>query len=250
MWGQIASDRRAAPTAAPGTSGGIVGSIEVRINGKAIKARAGETLVNAGLPERAYSPTIGLDGFADELKLVFHIRVYPGGEVSAHLGKSIGVGAKVAVRGPYGHAFLRRESSRLVFVSNGTGWAPIWSMALAARLGQPERDMVVVTGASKVSRLYMEPALHWLRTNGVPGVVVTAGDGDGADVLTGFPSDHVPPLGADDTVYVAGSTSLVDAVVAQARAAGARYYTDPFTPAVRKAAGLGARLKGFFGLGR
>lgn len=197
------------------------------------------------LPERAYSPTIGIDAYADELKLVFHVRVYPGGEVSQHLGGKIKVGTRVAIRGPYGHAFLRRGEGRLVFVSNGTGFAPIWAMALAARLSQPNREMVIVTGGRSVARIYMEPALHWLRHKGVENIIVTAGDGDGEHVKRGFPSDHIPQLLASDTVYVAGSKMLVDAVVARASVAESKCYSDPFTPAIHKPS-LGAKFARLF----
>ena len=199
-----------------------------------------------GLPERAYSPTIGIDAFADEMKVVFHIRQYPGGEVSSHFGGKIKIGTRAVIRGPYGHAFLRRGENRLVFVSNGTGWAPIWSMALAARLSQPDRDMVIVTGARTMERLYMQPALHWLRQNGVKNIIVTAGDGDGEEVKRGYPSQFIPPLAPGDTVYVAGSKSMVDSVKLRAVAAGATCYCDPFTPAVRPP-GLGAKIARWLG---
>ena len=204
----------------------------------------------AALPERAYSPTIGLDAYADELRIVFHIRVYPGGEVSPHLGGRIALGTRVAIRGPFGHAYLRRGDNRIVFVCGGAGFAPIWSMALASRLSQPGREIVVVTGASTIERLYMTPALQWLLKNGAEKIVVTASDGDGGEVKQGWPSDHMPELRASDTVHVAGSPALVRAVVEKARAAGANYYTDPFTPAVSKVPGFGARVAGFFGRGK
>lgn len=197
-------------------------------------------------PERAYSPTIGIDAFADEMKVVFHIREYPGGEVSSHFGGKIKVGTRVLIRGPYGHAFLRPGENRLVFVSNGTGWAPVWAMALASRLSQPERDMIIVTGARSVERLYMAPALHWLRQNGAKNIIVTAGDGDSDEIKRGYPSDYIPALRATDTVYVAGSKSLVDAVKSRAVTAGAACYCDAFTPAVRPP-GFGAKIARLFG---
>ena len=202
------------------------------------------------LPERAYSPTIGLDAYADELRIVFHIRVYPGGEVSSHLGGRIAVGTRVVIRGPFGHAYLRRGDNRLVFVSGGSGFAPIWSMALASRLSQPGREIVVVAGARTIKRLYMMPALQWLLKNGADKIIVSASDGDGCEVKQGWPSDHLPELRASDTVHVAGSPALVQAVVEKARTAGANYYTDPFTPAVRKPLGFGARVAGLFGRGK
>src|SRR5687767_10002421 len=56
---------------------------------------------------------------------------------------------------PYGHAFYRPGPSRLVLVASGTGWAPIWSVARAARLAEPTRAMVVIAAARDPRNLYM-----------------------------------------------------------------------------------------------
>jgi NAD(P)H-flavin reductase/ferredoxin len=194
-------------------------------------------LAFGSLPERAYSPTIGLDRRADEHELVFHIRGMPNGAVTAELGRKIGKGARVKIRGPYGHAYLRRGPGRLVFLSSGTGFAPIWSMALASRLSQPARDMVVVTGARLANRLYMAPALDWLRVDGA--------DCDGVHVLPGRAADYIPELTPADVVHVAGPASLVETVVARARAVGAQCYADPFVHVERKPT-VGSRLTKLF----
>ena len=209
-------------------------------------------LTFGSLPERAFSPTLGLDLEREITQLIFHIRSMPGGPVSSQLGKKIVKGTRVQVRGPFGHAWLRRAKNRLVFISSGTGWAPIWSMAVAARLGQPERDMVVVTGARLVNRLYMAPALDWLRAHGGGTVIACASDGDGMHVLRGRAAEHIPELRSDDIVHVAGPKALVDAVLGRAQAANAQCYTDPFerveTPPT--VGGRFSKLLGRFGLSR
>src|SRR5205085_11650161 len=144
----------------------------------------------AGFPERAYSPSIALDASADEFQLVFHVRCLTSGTVSSELGRKIGIGHRVLVRGPFGHAYLRPGQSRLVFVSRGTGFAPIWSMALASRLSNPDRAMVVVAGASDAADLYMKRPLAWLSDHGVTDITVTALRGGGGSVLGGSPSDY------------------------------------------------------------
>ena len=204
-------------------------------------------LTFGSLPERAFSPTIGLDLHADEFKLTFHIRCMPQGRVSGELGRKIIKGTRVQVRGPFGHAYLRRAKNRLVFISSGTGWAPIWSMAVAARLGQPDRDMLVVTGARLVNRLYMMPALDWLRATGAGKVTLfaAAADGDGRGILHGRAADHIPQLLASDIVHVAGPKSLVDAALARARAVGAQCHTDPFERAEAKPS-VGGRFSKLF----
>lgn len=183
----------------------------------------------AGFPARDYSPTFGLDGEAEEDLLIFQIRIYDKGVVSSAIGSTISIGHKVSVRGPYGHAFLRRGEGRLVLLSTGTGFAPIWTIALAARMGQPHRPVTVLAGARETAGLYFDPAVQWLRARGVE-VILTAGNGDGTTVRRERPAELMPTLQASDTVYVAGAPSLVDAVKAKAQASDVICYADPFTP--------------------
>lgn len=183
----------------------------------------------AGFPPRDYSPTFGLTGETEDDTLIFQIRLYDNGIVSSELGKTIAVGHKVSVRGPYGHAFLRHGEGRLVLLSTGTGFAPIWSIALAARLGQPHRPVLVLAGARERKGLYFQPSVAWLRERGAD-VTLTAGDGDGTEICIERPQALLPALQPDDTVYVAGAPTLVDAVRAQALAADVPCYADPFLP--------------------
>ena len=76
------------------------------------------------LPERAFSPTLGLDLERETTQLVFHIRAMPGGAVSGQIGKKIIEGTRVQVRGPFGHAYLRRAKNRLVLAPRPTRAAP------------------------------------------------------------------------------------------------------------------------------
>jgi 3-phenylpropionate/trans-cinnamate dioxygenase ferredoxin reductase subunit len=184
----------------------------------------------AGYPSRDYSPTAYLDGGLDETELVFHIKRYEGGLVSSALGNAIGLGHKVAVNGPYGHAFYRPGPSRLVLVASGTGWAPIWSVAHAARLAEPTRAMVVIAAARDPRNLYMGPALNWLSANGVAEIVVTAtGERVGGDTRFGRPTEFLPEITASDLVYAAGAPEMVDAVKHLAHLGGAECHADPFT---------------------
>jgi 3-phenylpropionate/trans-cinnamate dioxygenase ferredoxin reductase subunit len=59
------------------------------------------------------------------------------------------------------------------------------------------------------------------------------------------PTDYLPELRGDDTVYVAGPPGLVDAVKAKARAAQAPCYADPFLPGTQRLS-LGDRLMQMF----
>ncbi|TMJ01335.1 MAG: 2Fe-2S iron-sulfur cluster binding domain-containing protein [Alphaproteobacteria bacterium] len=184
----------------------------------------------AGFPARELSPTVRPDGTAAPGELVFHIRRYPGGLVSTQIGATIRAGHRVQVRGPFGSAFLRDGDGPIVLIGGGTGWAPIWSVAAAARREQRHRDLVVIAGSRDAEGLYMRRSLEWLIDDGVREVIATAEVGAVNGVRRGRPTHYLPSLGPEDTVYVAGPPPLVDAVKMKSRLAAARCYADPFLP--------------------
>jgi ferredoxin-NAD(P)+ reductase (naphthalene dioxygenase ferredoxin-specific) len=186
----------------------------------------------AGFPSRDYSPTLRVDGTGELNELVFHIRACADGAVSSHFGRRIGVGHRVQVRGPFGNAFFRKAEGRIVLVATGTGWAPIWAVARAARHHQPEREMVVVVGARDARNLYMQTSLEWLRQTGVEQITMTC-TGSRADhpLQFGRPTVHLPRLLPSDAVFVAGAPEMVSAVEFLAGLAGATCHADPFLPA-------------------
>jgi len=188
----------------------------------------------SGFPGRDLSPSVHEDGTCDPYELVFHIRRYPGGLISTQIGTTIGLGHRVVVRGPFGQAFLREGNGPIVLVSGGTGWAPIWSLAAAARQTQRHRDLIVIAGARDPASLYMRRPLEWLADDGVRDVVATTQIGATQPLLSGLPTHYLPSLGLEDTVYVAGPPGLVDAVKTKARLGRARCYADPFLPGVQK----------------
>lgn len=186
----------------------------------------------AGFPSRDYSPTLRVDGTGELNELVFHIRACPDGAVSPHLGRRIALGHGVRVRGPFGNAFFRKAEGRIVLVGTGTGWAPLWAVARAARYHQPEREMVVVVGARDPANLYMQTSLDWLRQTGVQDITMTStGQRDDGPIRVGRPTVHLPRLQETDTVYVAGAPEMVAAVEFLAGIGGAACYADPFLPA-------------------
>ncbi len=181
----------------------------------------------AGYPPRDYSPTTPLNLDAEQDVLVFQIKVYANSIVSSRLGGDIGIGHRVKLRGPFGNAFLRRQPEPIVLTSTGTGFAPIWSIAVAASMGQPGRDIKLVVGSRKRDGLYMRDAVRWLQNRGIQ-ITLTASDGDDDSVMTARPQELVGALGADHIVYSAGAPSHVEAMRLLAREAGATFYADPF----------------------
>src|SRR3954469_9048961 len=184
----------------------------------------------AGFPARDLSPTVRFDGATAPGELIFHIRRYPGGLVSTQIGATINPGHRVQVRGPFGGAFLRDGDGPIVLIAGGTGWAPIWSVAAAARREQRHRELIVIAGSRDAEGLYMRRSLEWLKDDGVREVIATAETGAVNPVMRGRPTHYLPSLGPEDTIYVAGPPPLVDSVKAKSRAAAARCYADPFLP--------------------
>jgi len=184
-------------------------------------------------PMRCYSPTVPFDDATDERKVRFHIRIVPDGRVSTALGREIRVGHRVKLNGPFGSAYMRPNlDNRLVLISSGTGFAPIWAIADAAMQENPDREMVVIAGARTLASLYMVPGL--LQLAGRPNVTVIPVTSEPQSqtraVRTGRPTDHLPELSPDDLIYTCGAPPMVEAVAKIAAAAGAVCYADAFVP--------------------
>jgi len=181
----------------------------------------------SGYPARDYSPTTPLNLDAEQDVIVFHIKVYPNSIVSSQLGSNIAKGHSVKLRGPFGNGFLRRQPEPLVLTSTGTGFAPIWSIAVAAVLGQPGRDVRLIVGSRTRDGLYMRDAVRWLQSRDIP-ITLTASDGDDDTVLSARPYEVLGDLTPDHVIYSAGAPSHVEATRDVARQAGATFYADPF----------------------
>jgi 3-phenylpropionate/trans-cinnamate dioxygenase ferredoxin reductase subunit len=194
----------------------------------------------SGYPARCYSPTVPLDWPSDPDLIRFHVHQLPRGRVSSALGRDIKSGHRVKMTGPFGAAYLRREHhGRLILVSSGTGFAPIWAIAEAAIREDPRRHLVLIAGARDLESLYMIPALCRLAL--FPRVViiptVSARQRVTPAVRFGRPTEYMPTLSRDDVIYVAGAPATVKQAVHIAQTGGATYFADPFLPAAGKSGG-------------
>ncbi len=204
-----------------------------------------------GFPERSYSPTYPLQGAPDSRLMYYHIRRIEGGRVSSALGRKIRTGHRVRLTGPLGSAFLRlKHRGRMVLVASGTGFAPIWSIAVAAITEQPQRELVFIVAARKLQSFYMHNALCWLVR--FPNVTIIPVVSEAQNVFSvirsGRPTDHMPRLTPDDVVYTCGAPAMTESVARISKAAGARCYADPFTAnaAPDESANLMTRFTGLF----
>jgi NAD(P)H-flavin reductase len=186
-----------------------------------------------GFPTRCYNPTASMEEFSEPEFLHLQVRRHERGHVSAAIGSAIREGHRVRIQGPFGSAFLRPASqSRLVLVASDTGFAPVWSIAVAAIRENQRRDIFMLVGAQTMQSLYMVNALCMLaRFPNVTIVPVVEAPQQLPDVIRiGNVTDYVPPLSADDSVHVCGPLPLVQAVSRLAAAADAPCYSVPFAP--------------------
>jgi NAD(P)H-flavin reductase/ferredoxin len=193
-----------------------------------------------GYPSRPFSITHPLRSNANSCSIWFHVRRMEGGHVTAALGKKIKLGHRVTLTGPYGSAHFRPDlAGRMILVATNTGFAPIWSIAVAALREKPERRMMIIAGGRSIESLYMGPALG--RLDRFPNVrvlpVCSTPQTLTNVVMPGRPTDYMPRLLPTDVVYACGAPGMVDAIKSIAAHFGAACYADPFLPATGEAAG-------------
>jgi NAD(P)H-flavin reductase/ferredoxin len=186
-----------------------------------------------GFPSRPFSMTHPLRGNVDSSSVWFHVRRMANGRVTASLGTRIGIGHRVTLAGPFGSAHFRPNlAGRLVLVATNTGFAPIWSVAVAALREDPERRIMIIVGGRTLDALYMAPALA--RLAAFPNVLVvpvcSSPQSVTPAVMSGRPTDYLPLLLPSDVLYACGAPGMVEQVKAIAAHAGAVCHADPFLP--------------------
>ncbi|MFM9847541.1 MAG: 2Fe-2S iron-sulfur cluster-binding protein [Hyphomicrobiaceae bacterium] len=187
----------------------------------------------SGYPSRPFSITHPLRSNRNSRSIWFHVRRMRDGRVTSSLGKRIKPGHRVKLTGPYGSAHFRpNQDSRLVLVGTNTGFAPIWSIAVAALRENPERRMIVIAGGRTIESIYMGAALARLaRFRNVVIVPVCSTPQTVTDaVKLGRPTDYLPRLLPTDVLYACGAPAMVASIKSIAAHSGAVCYADPFLP--------------------
>jgi NAD(P)H-flavin reductase/ferredoxin len=185
----------------------------------------------SGYPSRPFSITHPLDGDPNRCSVWFHVRRMNDGRVTSSLGKRIKPGHRVKVTGPYGSAHFRpNQEGRLILVATNTGFAPIWSIAVAALRENPRRRIMIIAGGRTVESLYMGPALTRLAS--FPNVLVVPVCSTPQTVYQavkpGRPTDYLPLLLPTDVLYACGAPGMVDSIKSIAGRLGVVCYADPF----------------------
>ena len=189
----------------------------------------------SGYPSRPFSITHPLHGNPNGCSVWFHVRRMKDGRVTSSLGKRIKPGHRVKLTGPYGSAHFRPNlespnlASPLILVATSTGFAPIWSIAVAALRENPERMLMIIAGGRTIESLYMWPAL--VRLASFPNVLVVPVCSTPQTLTNlGRPTDYLPPLLPSDVLYACGAPGMVDSIKSIAARIGAVCYADPFLP--------------------
>ena len=147
-----------------------------------------------------------------------------------------------------GSAFLRRNHrGPIVLVAGGTGFAPMWSIAVAAIMEQPKRELTFIVGA-EIRSLYIHAAFCRLAL--FPNVTIIPVVG----AAKRFPGNPLRKADRKFAGAVAGCRGLYVRRAGHdrergriAQAAGARCYADPFVQehTGSEQAGLMSRLTGW-----
>jgi len=186
-----------------------------------------------GYPSRPYSITHPLRGDPNNRSVWFHVRRMEDGRVSSSLGEHITPGHRVKLTGPYGSAHFRPNlEGRLILVATNTGFAPIWSIAVAALREKPERRLMIIAGGRTIESLYMVPAL--VRLARFPNVLVvpvcSTPQTLSNAIMPGRPTEYLPRLLPTDVLYACGAPGMVHSVKSIAAQVGAICHADPFLP--------------------
>lgn len=187
-----------------------------------------------GYPTRPYSVTHALSGQQNARTIWFHIRRMESGRVSSSLGNHIKPGHRLTLSGPYGSAYFRPGiEGRLILVATNTGFAPIWSIAVAALRENPNRSIMIIAGGRTLQSLYMGPALAQLArfANVLIVPVCSRSENLPPPVRPGRPTTYLPLMLPTDVLFVCGAEAMVAEVKSIAASAGATCYADPFLPA-------------------
>lgn len=204
-----------------------------------------------GFPARPFSmthPLRPLQGKPDPSLIWFHVRRMRDGQVTPNLGQRIRPGHQLTLSGPFGAAHFRpNQQNPLILVGTCTGFAPLWSIAVAALRENPRRKMTIVAGGRYIESLYMWPALA--RLSAFPRVKIVPFCSTPQNVTDmiqlGRPTEFIPPLRPDDVVYACGASAMVEAVKAIAEKSGATCHADPFLTAGATVGQQGALVRTF-----
>ena len=222
----VEMDESAAITSAPVT-GGIVGReflthdivrVDVQLD-QPINYKAGQfaelTLDSAKDAPRSYSFSNAPD---KQGRVSFTIRRVPGGRFSTYVFDNYVEGETLTVRGPGGDFWLREGKEKVVFISGGSGLAPMLGMLEEMERKGDRRPVTLMFGARTEQDLYELKRLeayanNWPEFRFVP---ILSEDDSNHDWngLRGLVTDHIRREAAGATqAYLCGPPQMIDAAI-------------------------------------
>jgi propane monooxygenase reductase component len=178
-------------------------------------------------------------------RLKFIIKKYPNGAFSSRLDGCLPVGAKIALRGPYGTC-LRREERKgpMILVGGGSGMSPLLSILHDQLAEDPKRPIYFFYGARTQKDLFYREHFAELEQDHpdfkfIP-ALSDAGDDPNWKGGTGFVHEvaksSLQQIELDDSAdaYVCGPAPMIDSTFPVLMIAGVdteHIYCDRFTPA-------------------
>ena len=153
---------------------------------------------------------------ADPEVIELHVRRIPGGRFSEEEFAALKPGDVLPVMGPLGTFFLRDDPRPVIFVAEGTGFAPLASMLENLRRGGARRSIRIYWGVRSREDLYRQDQIGtWERELGIEfSPVLSEPDPDWhgrcGPVHEAVLAEHADLSGMQ--VYASGSSSMVAAV--------------------------------------
>lgn len=171
-----------------------------------------------------------------------HVRLVPGGVMSDYLKNRARPGELLDVRGPLGVFYLRRRPAARLFVTGGTGLAPVVSMLRdLVAWGEVDRPVSLLHGVTTRGDLYGLDEVRALLSRFQDhrlAVAMQDADADWQGVagrVTDLPlAKELARLGGDLDVYLCGPPPMIQAVrhvTDQAGIASGRVFAEAFSAA-------------------
>ncbi|NDZ96349.1 1,6-dihydroxycyclohexa-2,4-diene-1-carboxylate dehydrogenase [Streptomyces sp. SID6673] len=193
---------------------------------------------DGGLLSRSYSFANG----PHEERLVFLVKLTPGGAMSTYLTDRAQRGDSITLRGPHGSFFLREAIRPVLLLAGGTGLAPILSMLRKLHDDDSDRLVHLIYGVSTDIDLVALDEIEYFASE-LPGFTWDhcVSDPGSAAANKGYVMSLIEPrhlYGGDVAVYLCGPPPMVESVREHVGAAGIEptgFYYEKFALAVPSA---------------
>ncbi|SDU80396.1 benzoate 1,2-dioxygenase electron transfer component BenC [Gordonia westfalica] len=255
---QIAATSDVAKTQASRFTGTVVGldrlsestmRLEIRIENRGQLAFLPGQYVNIEVPgsddgdgnpvRRSYSFANG----PHEDRLVFLIKLTPGGAMSTYLTDRATRGEEIGFTGPHGSFFLREATRPVLLLAGGTGLAPILSMLRKLHADNSRRKVHLIYGVSTDTDLVAIDEIEYFADK-LPGFTWDHCVSDPASSAAnkGYVMSLIEPAhlyDGDVAIYLCGPPPMVEAVrkhVAQAGIEPTGFYYEKFALAAKPSA--------------